>query len=74
MYTLHTRSLDTIERTRKYFEIVNLIIKVLKRCTRFLSDDGFKSATLLTVNNSLALQYVGKLRIMRKALLKATFN
>ena len=66
----HTRSLDIIERTSKCFEIVNLVIK---RCTRFLMT-ALQSATLLTVNISLALQYVGSLCIIRKALLKATFN
>ena len=49
----HTRSLDIIERTSKCFEIVNLVIK---RCTRFMMT-ALQSATMLTVNISLALQY-----------------
>ena len=56
----HTRSLDNIERTSKCFEIVNLIIK---RCTIFRMT-ALQSDTLLTVNISLALQYMGKLCII----------
>ena len=59
----HTRSLDNIERTSKCFEIINLIIK---RCTIFLMT-ALLSATRLTVNISLALQYVCWMCIIRKA-------